>query len=117
MRVLPQAATDMFLTRSVQGIRLVRPDIPVVTMTPAPWESWYYPINAGHASARAAALDWAARESVPILDVESIVSPSLADGTANPDGMHWGWRVHEQVGQGLAQLVRRATQGAKTSQQ
>jgi hypothetical protein len=106
MRVLPQAATDMFLTRCVQGIRLVRPGVPIVTMTPAPWDSWYYPVNRGHEGARQAALDWAKRESVPILDVEEIVAPTLADGSANPDGMHWGWTVHRQVGAELADLIR-----------
>jgi hypothetical protein len=109
MRVLPQVATDAFLTRCVQGIRFVRPGVPIIAITPPPWDSWYYPINRGHAGARAAALAWAEREDVPILDVEEIVLRSLADGTANPDGMHWGWPVHEQVGQGLADLVRIST--------
>jgi hypothetical protein len=109
MRVLPQAATDMFLSRCVQGIRFVRPGLPIVAMTPAPWDSWYYPVNSGHEGARRAALAWAEREAVPILDVESIVAPTLADGTANPDGMHWNWLVHERVGQGLAELVRIGT--------
>jgi hypothetical protein len=108
LRVLPQAATDLFLTRCVQGIRLVRPGIPIVAMAPAPWDSWYYPVNSTHEAARAAALAWGARESVPMLDVEEIVLPTLRDGTANPDGMHWAWSVHEQVGQGLASLVRMA---------
>jgi hypothetical protein len=106
MRVLPQAATDMFLSRCVEGIRFVRPGVPVVAMTPAPWDSWYYPVNRGHAPARAAALAWAERLSVPILDVESIIAPTLADGTANPDGMHWNWLVHKEVGKALAELVR-----------
>jgi hypothetical protein len=106
MRVLPQAATDVFLSRCVEGIRFVRPGVPVVAMTPAPWDSWYYPVNRGHAPARAAALAWAERLSVPILDVESIIAPTLADGTANPDGMHWNWLVHKEVGKALAELVR-----------
>jgi hypothetical protein len=105
MRVLPQAATDAFLSRCVQGIRLIRPGIPVVAMTPAPWDSPYYPVNRGHATARAGALAWAAREGVPVLDVESIVAPSLVDGSANPDGMHWSWQVHEEIGVGLARLI------------
>ena len=28
--------------------------------------------------------------------------PSLADGTANPDGMHWSWRTHSLIGQAVA---------------
>lgn len=105
LRVLPQVATDAYLSRSVQGIRLYRPEIPIVTMTPAPFDAWYYPVNNGHERARAAALRWAAREQVTILDVEPIVAPSLVDGTANPDGMHWGWGVHKEIGRGLARLL------------
>jgi diglucosylglycerate octanoyltransferase len=106
VRILPQVATDAYLTRCVRGIRHFRPDVPVVTMTPPPWEATYYPVNRGHAGARSAALAWAEREQVPILDVEEIVARSLADGTANPDGMHWGWDVHAAVGVGLAGLIR-----------
>jgi hypothetical protein len=109
LRVLPQAATDFYLSRCVHGVRVFRPELPVVAFTPAPYDAWYYPHNRGHAAARQAALAWAQRESVPILDVEPIVAPSLADGTANPDGMHWGWGVHAAVGRGLADLIRAAT--------
>jgi diglucosylglycerate octanoyltransferase len=105
MRVLPQAATDAFLSRCVRGIRLMRPGIPVVAMTPAPWDAPHYPVNRGHAAARVAALAWADREGVPVLDVETIVAPTLGDGSANPDGMHWSWQVHEQIGLGLARLI------------
>ena len=108
MRVLPQAATDTYLTRTVRGIRLFRPGIPIVAMAPAPWDAYYYPVNRTHASAHAAAFAWAAREDVPLLDVDDIVAPTLADGTANPDGMHWAWSVHAAVGRGLAGLVRDA---------
>ncbi|MFL6239207.1 MAG: diglucosylglycerate octanoyltransferase [Actinomycetes bacterium] len=113
LRVLPQAATDMFLSRAVQGIRALHPGVPIVTMTPAPWDSWYYPVNRGHAAAREAALAWAAREDVPILDVEAIVAPSLIDGSGNPDGMHWSWDVHQAIGNGLADLVRHARMEAE----
>jgi len=51
-------------------------------------------------------LSWAATESVPMLDVEQIVLPSLRDGSANPDGMHWSWPVHRAIGEGLAALVQ-----------
>jgi len=105
LRVLPQAATDAYLSRCVHGIRYYRPDLPIVTMTPAPYDAWYYPVNSGHANARAAALAWADREAVPMLDVEELVAPSLADGSANPDGMHWGWSTHAAVGCGLARLL------------
>jgi hypothetical protein len=108
IRVLPQVATDAYLARTVRGIRHFHPGLPIVTMTPAPWDAPYYPVSSGHQSARQSALAWASREDVPILDVEDIVEPTLRDGTANPDGMHWAWSVHEQVGLGLAALLRSA---------
>ena len=74
-------------------------------LAPAPWDAYYYPVNSTHAAAHAAAFAWGEREGVPMLDVDNIVAPTLADGTANPDGMHWAWSVHEGVGRGLARLV------------
>jgi diglucosylglycerate octanoyltransferase len=106
MRVLPQVATDAYLSRCVRGIRHYRPGVPIVAIAPPPWQGSYYPINRGHDSARAAGLAWAEREGVPILDPEEVVLSSFADGTANSDGMHWGWPVHAWVGKGLAGLLR-----------
>jgi len=106
LRVLPQAATDTYLTRTVEGIRVVRPGVPIVAMAPAPWDSIYYPVTRTHPAAHAAALAWGERMHVPMLDVDPIVLPTLSDGTANADGMHWAWSVHDAVGRGLADLVR-----------
>ena len=38
-RALPQAATDRYLTRVVEGVRHFRPGLPVVVLTPPPWRS------------------------------------------------------------------------------
>jgi hypothetical protein len=96
-RTLPQAATDRYLTRMVQGVRMMRPDLPIALLGPAPWTGAYYPSTRGHASALVAARAWAAREGVAYVDIDPIVAPRLA--ACNPDGMHWSWEVHALVGE------------------
>ncbi len=102
MRQLPQLATDRYLTRIVQAVRAISGDIPIVAMTPSPYDSKYYPSQKYHVAARASALSWAASNDVRIVDIENHVLKGLASGNANPDGMHWAWETHGSVGQALA---------------
>ena len=102
-RTLPQAATDRYLTRMVQGVRALRPDLPIALLGPAPWSGPYYPSTRGHASAVEAARSWAAATGVAYVDIEPLVAPRL--GSCNPDGMHWSWEVHSLVGEAVAQVV------------
>jgi hypothetical protein len=99
-RTLPQAATDRYLTRIVEGVRMMRPGVPIALLGPPPWRSDYYPSIRTHAAAVAAARAWARRTGVAYVDVEPIVGPRL--GTCNPDGMHWSWEVHALVGKAVA---------------
>jgi diglucosylglycerate octanoyltransferase len=101
-RQLPQAATDAYLGRIVEGVRYWRPDIPIVLLGPAPYDASDYPVQTGHGPAVAAARDWAGRYEVGFIDVDPLVWPSLRDGTANPDGMHWGWSSHAGIGSAVA---------------
>jgi hypothetical protein len=101
MRQLPQAATDTYLDRLVQALRLLAPAgerLPVVLLGPSPWHSSAYPVERTHGPAVAAARTWAERAWVPMVDLDPLVGPSLAAGTANPDGLHWSWDAHELVG-------------------
>jgi hypothetical protein len=103
--MLPQAATDAYLTRLVQGVRHFRPDLPVVALTPSPWSSGDYPARGNHPAAVVAARRWAAGASVPLVELDPIVGPALARGEGNPDGLHWGWTTHERVGVAVAAAV------------
>ena len=103
-RTLPQAATDRYLTRIVEGVRMMRPGLPIALLAPPPWRSDYYPSTRTHASAVAAARAWARAHGVAYVDVEPIVGPRL--GTCNPDGMHWSWEVHALVGEAVADSMR-----------
>ena len=105
MRQLPQEATDRYLTRIVQAVRAVSGDIPIVAITPSPYNSAYYPSQKYHVAARASAIRWAASIGVPLVDIENHVLKGLSSGNANPDGMHWAWKTHELVGEALANAL------------
>ena len=90
------------MTRIVQAVRVISGDIPIVAMTPSPYDSAYYPSQKYHDQARVSAFSWAACLGVPMVDIENPVLHGLASGDANPDGMHWSWHTHELVGSKLA---------------
>lgn len=108
LRQLPQAATDVYLTRIVQAVRLLSPcgeSLPVVLLTPSPYDAPSYPSQRHHRPAVAAAKRWAHSNRVATVDLDPIVAPSLEAGTGNPDGMHWGWGVHAAVGAALGRIL------------
>ena len=106
MRQLPQAATDHYLARIVQGVRTYRPGVPVVLLGPSPHAAATYPSHRHHEPAVAAARRWAASHDAGLVDLDPIVAPSLRAGTGNPDGMHWAWEVHVAIGEALAAALR-----------
>ena len=103
-RALPQVATDRYLTRIVEGVRMMRPGLPIALLGPPPWRGDYYPSTRAHAPAVSAARALASRMDVAYVDVEPIVGPRLT--TINPDGMHWSWEVHSLVGEAVAESFR-----------
>jgi hypothetical protein len=106
LRQLPQAATDHYLRRIVEGVRAYRPGIPVVLLGPSPHAAPAYPSQRQHAPAVEAARAWAASHDVGFVDLDPIVLPTIAAGSGNPDGMHWGWAAHEGIGAALAAALR-----------
>ena len=106
MRQLPQAATDQYLTRIVQGVRHYRPGIPAVLLGPSPHAAQSYPSHRQHVPAVVAARRWARANDVGFVDLDPIVAPTLVDGSGNPDGMHWAWAAHSGIGGALADELR-----------
>lgn len=109
LRQLPQAATDTYLTRITQATRLLSPlgeDLPVVLLGPSPHAATAYPSHRHHAPAAAAARRWAEANGALLVELDPIVQPSLDAGTGNPDGMHWGWQVHAEIGAAVAEALR-----------
>lgn len=105
VRQVPSAVTERYLTRIVQGIRSVRPEIPIVLLAPTPYLSKYYPAQRHHAASVDSARLLANRLQLGFVDPEPFVRPSLVDGSANPDGMHWSWSAHASVGAALAEVI------------
>lgn len=105
IRQVPQQVTDRYLTRTIEAVRAVRPGVPITLLAPSPYNSSYYPSNRHHAAAVLAARALSARLEVPLVDPAPFVLPGLADGTANPDGMHWSWDAHASVGRALAETI------------
>lgn len=99
-RTLPQVATDRYLTRIVEGVRALRPELAIALLGPAPWTGPYYPSTRTHVSAVTAAKKWTREHGVAYVDIDALVAPRLA--SCNPDGLHWSWEVHALVGQAVA---------------
>lgn len=113
LRQLPQQATDHYLARITSVVRHFSPDIPVVVQTPPPYRSPAYPAMTHHESAVIAAGDWAQKNECGRVVMDELVLPSLLDGTANPDGIHFSWHTHRLVGRATAGALRTAGFGAE----
>lgn len=101
LRQLPQAATDHYLARITAAIRVFNPEIPVILLAPGQLDSPVYPTNRHHVPALVAATNWAAKNDATLVPIDRYILPSLIDGTANPDGIHYSWRTHEQIGRAV----------------
>ena len=113
LRQLPQAASDHYLTRIVQGAHHYRPELPVVVTAPSPYDATVYPSQRHHVAAVGATHRWGRRHGVPVVDLDPLVQPAIDRGDNNPDGMHWGWSTHDAVAAALArELVGLGVDGA-----
>ncbi len=98
-RNLPQSLTDHYLSRCVEGIRYFHPRTRVVGITPPPHAApGYGRVTAGHTPAVRAAQRWAAIDDVQLLALHEWVRPFIATPGMNPDGIHWSWACHHEIG-------------------
>ena len=105
---LPQLgipATSHYLGRMVTAVRHYRPAVPIVRLLPAPWDAAKYPSMRHHHEAVAVAQRWCDEFGVIPVAMDELIGPHLAAGRNNPDGMHWGWEAHTDVGEALAKAL------------
>ncbi len=102
VRQLPQSATEHYWTRIVEAVRHHRPDLRLVLTGPSPWRSDAYPSNRHYPSSLASARRYATGHDLRFVDVEPHVAPMHAEGRGNPDGLHYDWATHAQVGHAVA---------------
>ena len=111
-RTLPQRLTDHYLSLCVSGVRYYHPGVAVLGILPPPHRAPLYGrVIAGHPPAVMAARAWGRREGVPMVDISTIVGRHLPLGRCSPDGMHWGWDCHAEVGRAVATAVQSALSG------
>ncbi len=108
LRQLPQPATDHYLARITSVVRHFHPDIPVALIAPGVHRAPAYPSDRHHEPAMVAARAWAVKHAAELVDIDDLVLPSLLDGSANPDGIHYSWRTHELIGSAAAAATEAA---------
>ena len=106
LRQLPQEATDHYLGRITSVVRHFNPDVPVVLVAPGIHRSPDYPDHHHHQPALVAARRWADKYETGYVEVDDLIEPSLEDGTANPDGMHYSWQTHQLIGAAVGAELR-----------
>lgn len=106
-RTLPRRATEHYLSRCVEGIRYFHPSIPVFGVVPPDHRAaGYGRVRRGHPLAVRSALEWGRAHGVPVLRQDLWVSGHLGTDGMNPDGIHWGWDCHREVGERSADQLR-----------
>jgi hypothetical protein len=90
-----------------RAVRTLRSGLPMVGILPAVHRAAAYGfVHTGHRPAVAAVRRWGQAAGVPLLDLPALVGEHVFAGKGNPDGMHWGWDAHAEVGAALAALVQ-----------
>lgn len=104
---LPPHLTVRHLGMCRDAVLAIRPGIPVVAVLPPVHRAADYGgVHRGRPAAERATRAWAARTGTDLLDLERLVGEHVLAGRGNPDGMHWGWDAHRDVGRACAGLLR-----------
>jgi hypothetical protein len=104
---LPPELSVRYLGQCLDGVRALRPDLPAVGILPGIHHADAYGrVHTGYRPASNAIRSWGRRTGTPLIDLAAITADHLRDGTANPDGMHWGWTGHRLVGEAVAEALR-----------
>jgi hypothetical protein len=104
--VLPAKLTVHYLDTAVGALRTLRPSLPVLGVLPSVHRAASYGyVHTARRGAAASMAAWARGAGVPMLDLAAVVGDHVLAGRGNPDGMHWGWEGHAEVGAAMARLL------------
>lgn len=104
---LPPHLTVRHLDLCREAVLAIRPGLPVAAVLPPVHRAAVYgPVHPGRPAAERATREWAARTGTPLLDLRALVDDHVLGGHGNPDGMHWGWAGHRDVGRACADLLQ-----------
>ena len=93
----------------VQATRVLYPALPIAVLTPPPHRAALYPSQRFFDDSVRACHAWGRRENVTVIDVTDVCRRGLASGSHNPDGMHFGWDTHAEIGAMVAETLERAS--------
>ena len=105
--------------KTIGALRLFAPDAALCAVLPPLHIGTYYAGDTRHHRPTwTATRELAAELDVPVVDLAALGRPWLH--RLNPDGLHWAWEVHHEVGRALAgvllpQLAARAVAGGPLS--
>ena len=103
---MPAALSVRYLDDTLNAIRALRPDLPAFAILPGTHRAASYGfVHTGYRPAADAIRQWGARRDVSLLDLAALTREHVFRGDGNPDGMHWGWEGHTEVGKAMAGLI------------
>ncbi|MFF2396853.1 diglucosylglycerate octanoyltransferase [Nocardia sp. NPDC058114] len=104
---LPPKVSVDYLEQSRTALNHLRPELPVVAVLPSVHKcDAYGRVHRGRARAVKALQAWSGRTSVPLVDLGEAVRDDIESGSANPDGIHWGWAGHAAVATAMTKALQ-----------
>ncbi|MFE9788592.1 diglucosylglycerate octanoyltransferase [Nocardia salmonicida] len=104
---LPPRVSVDYLEQSRTALNHLRPELPVVAVLPSVHKcDAYGRVHRGRARAVKALQAWSGRTSVPLVDLGEAVRDDIESGSANPDGIHWGWSGHAAVATAMTKALQ-----------
>lgn len=100
-RYTPPSVVAHCFAKSVAALRLFAPDAALVCVLPAVHRAVYYGgVDRWHAVTHATMAGLAEAKGIAAVDLAPLSARHLH--AYNPDGAHWGWDLHAEVGEALA---------------
>jgi diglucosylglycerate octanoyltransferase len=105
LRFTPPAVIEHCFGKSVDAVRLFAgPQVPLVAVLPAAHRTTYYGgVTRHHDEVHALLTRLAAARDVPAVDLAPLTRDRLDE--LNPDGAHWSWPIHHDVGTAMADVL------------
>ncbi|MFD4460246.1 diglucosylglycerate octanoyltransferase [Nocardia sp. NPDC058480] len=104
---LPPRVSVDYLEQSRTALNHLRPELPVVAVLPSVHKcDAYGRVHRGRARAVKALQAWSGRTAVPLVDLAEAVRDDIESGSANPDGIHWGWAGHAAVATAMTKALQ-----------
>lgn len=104
---LPPRVSVDYLEQSRAALAHLRPELPVVAVLPSVHKcDAYGRVHRGRPRAVKALQAWSGKTSVPLVDLGAAVRDDIESGSANPDGIHWGWAGHAAVATAMTKALQ-----------